>query len=121
MISSNSERRLPEPRHRRCVYHHTAFDDDLVLRVVDIRRGLYAAISEDLVQLAVQRFLQLRGRDLRKIPATGELLAWLQVLAHAFGTQPDALQQRLSDPRNLKKLPCLSVLLKDHQDMVELI
>jgi MoxR-like ATPase len=120
IITSNSERRLPEPFLRRCVYHHIVFDDDLVERVVEKRRGLYPAISDDLVKLAVQRFLGLRTRDLRKIPATSELLAWLQVLSHAFGTKPEDLQERLSDPRHLKKLPYLGVLLKDHQDVDEL-
>jgi MoxR-like ATPase len=121
VITSNSERRLPEPFLRRCVYHHIVFDDDLVWRVVEKRRGLYAALSDQLVQLAVQRFLQLRDRDLRKIPATGELLAWLQVLAHAYGTQPEILQERLNDSHNLKTLPYLGVLLKDHQDTEDLM
>ena len=67
-----------------------------------------------------KRFLNLRSRDLRKIPATSELLAWLQVLAYALGAQPDELRQRLSDPRQLKNLPYLGVLLKDHQDVAEL-
>ena len=102
------------------MYHHIVFDDDLVLRVVEKRRGLYPAISDELVRLAVQRFLQLRDRDLRKIPATGELLQWLQVLSHAYGTKPEELHQRLSDPHKLRKLPYLGVLLKDHQDMDEL-
>ena len=97
------------------------FDDDLVRRVVEKRRRLYDKLSDELVQLAVKCFLQLRTRDLRKIPATGELLAWLQVLAHSLGTDPAELHDRLSDTRNLKKLPYLGVLLKDHQDVVELM
>ncbi len=120
VITSNSERRLPEPFLRRCVYHHILFDDDLVARVVEKRRQLYPAISDELVRLAVQRFLRLRDRDLRKIPATGELLQWLQVLSHAYGTNPEELQHRLSDPHKLRNLPYLGVLLKDHQDMDEL-
>lgn len=125
VITSNSERRLPEPFLRRCVYHHIAFDDQLVRSVVERRRNLYGQLSDELIQLAMERFMNLRGRDLRgrdlrKIPATSELLSWLQVLAHALGAKPDELQQRLSDRGQLKRLPYLSVLLKDHQDVAEL-
>lgn len=113
-ITSNSERRLPEPFLRRCVYHHIRFDDDIVARAVAAHRDEYSTLSEDFVKLALQRFLALRERSLRKQPATGELLVWLRVLALAVGTYPDRLDQDLS------KLPYLGVLLKDHQDIEEL-
>ncbi|MGE3538489.1 MAG: AAA family ATPase [Candidatus Tectimicrobiota bacterium] len=113
-ITSNSERRLPEPFLRRCVYHHIRFDDALVLRAVDTRREEYAALPRDFVALAVQRFLALRDRPLRKRPSTGELLVWLRVLALAVGTYPERLEQDLS------QLPYLGVLLKDHQDIEDL-
>ncbi len=64
--------------------------------------------------MAVERFLALRDRSLRKKPATGELLVWLRVLALAVETVPERLD------RNLTKLPYLGVLLKDHQDIDEL-
>ena len=34
-ITSNSERRLPEPFLRRCVYHHIRFNDTLIERAVE--------------------------------------------------------------------------------------
>jgi MoxR-like ATPase len=113
-ITSNSERRLPEPFLRRCVYHHIRFDDELVMRAVDKRRDEHDALPPDFVRLAVQRFLALRDRPLRKRPATGELLVWLRVLALAVGTYPERLEQDLS------QLPYLGVLLKDHQDIEDL-
>ena len=113
-ITSNSERRLPEPFLRRCVYHHIEFDENLVRRVVEVRRqrGEYKSLSEEFLRLALQRFLELRGRSLRKPPATGELLVWLRVLALAAGVHPATL-----DEKDLSKLPYLGVLLKDHEDM----
>jgi hypothetical protein len=42
--------------------------------------------------LAIQRFLALRDRPLRKIPSTGELLGRLRVLALAIGTYPERLE-----------------------------
>jgi MoxR-like ATPase len=37
-ITSNSERRLPEPFLRRCVYHHITFDRNIVEKAVMMRR-----------------------------------------------------------------------------------
>jgi hypothetical protein len=100
--------------YARCVYHHIRFDDELVMHAVDKRRDEYAALPPDFVKLAVQRFLALRDRPLRKCPATGELLVWLRVLALAVGASPERLEQ------NLSQLPYLGVLLKDHQNLADL-
>ncbi len=113
-ITSNSERRLPEPFLRRCVYHHIRFDDKIVEQAVATRRAEFSNLSDDFLKMAMQRFLALRDRSLRKQPATGELLVWLRVLALAVGTYPERLEGDLS------KLPYLGVLLKDHQDIEEL-
>jgi len=114
-ITSNSERRLPEPFLRRCVYHHIRFDDRLPELAVQARRQeAFPNLSDDLIKLAVRRFLSLRDRNLRKMPATGELLVWLNVLSVAVGTYSEQLE------RDLSKLPYLGVLLKDHQDIEEL-
>ena len=113
-ITSNSERRLPEAFLRRCVYHHIRFDPELLWNAVVSRRNELNNLSEDFLRLAVERFIALRDVNLRKSPATGELLVWLRVLALAAGTQPEFL------PDDLSKLPYLGVLLKDHQDLEEL-
>ncbi len=63
----------------------------------------------------IERFLALRERNLRKTPATGELLVWLRVLALTV----DVHHARLE--RDLKKLPHIGVLLKDHLDIEELV
>ena len=113
-ITSNSERRLPEPFLRRCVYHHIQFDDRIVEQAVAARQDEFGNLSADFIKLALQRFLALRERSLRKQPATGELLVWLRVLALTVGTYPERLDDDLS------RLPYLGVLLKDHQDIEEL-
>ncbi len=113
-ITSNSERRLPEPFLRRCVYHHIEFDDRIVQQAVESRRDDFRELSDDFLALAIKRFLALRDRTLRKAPATGELLVWLRVLSLSTGRYPEQLEEDLS------KLPYLGTLLKDHQDIEEL-
>ena len=113
-ITSNSERRLPEAFLRRCVYHHIRFDAHIIEQAVASRRDEIPALSDDFIRMAIQRFLALRERNLRKRPATGELLVWMRVLALTIGTYPERLEEDLS------RLPYLGVLLKDRQDIDEL-
>ena len=63
-------------------------------------------------EAAIQRFLELRGIELRKRPATAELLVWLTVLA-AHGGVSD--RELASLP--LRELPALSTLVKDRDDL----
>ncbi len=114
-ITSNSERRLPEPFLRRCVYHHIPFERELIWKAVQKRKKAeYQALDDEFLNLAVDRFLQLREHALRKKPATGELLVWLRILGLNVGEYSKRLDEELSG------LPYLSVLIKDHQDIEDL-
>lgn len=117
-ITSNSERRLPEAFLRRCVFHHIAFDGKLLRQVVDAHRDDFSGLSDSFLALAMRRFLNLRGQHLRKVPATGEFLVWLRVMALAAGASEKTLQVLLAqlDDDN-RELPYLGALLKDRQDM----
>ncbi|MCP4134828.1 MAG: MoxR family ATPase [bacterium] len=115
-ITSNSERRLPEPFLRRCVFHHIRFNEKIIEQAVAVRsKEFLHGLSDGFIKLAIERFLSLRTRTLRKQPATGELLLWLRVLALTAGTYPEQLDEDLS------KLPYLEMLLKDHNDMKEVM
>ncbi len=114
-ITSNSERRLPEPFLRRCVYHHIPFERELVWRAVQRRTDEFPQLSEGFLKMALDRFLLLRERALRKRPATGELLVWLRIL----GLNMDEYSARLDE--DLSKLPYLGVLIKDHKDREDLL
>ncbi len=112
VITSNSERRLPEPFLRRCIFHHIELDEALLRRVVAARLDDFPALSEDVREAAIGRFLELRGREVRKKPATAELLVWLTVLSARGGVDPDELADM-----PLAELPALSVLIKDRDDL----
>lgn len=111
VITSNSERRLPEPFLRRCVVHHIAFTDELVRRAMQARRMDFPSLPADAQEVALQRFLELRDRELRKKPATAELLTWLMVLAARGDISAKGLRATA-----LAELPALSVLIKDQDD-----
>ncbi|MDP2342979.1 MAG: MoxR family ATPase [Deltaproteobacteria bacterium] len=109
LITSNSERRLPGPFLRRCVYAHVDFPaEEQLRRILNLHLG---DAPPALLQTAARRFLALRARgDLQKPPATSELLAWTRALHH-MGVSPDVL-----DKANDKDLPALGALVKMAED-----
>lgn len=111
VITSNSERRLPEPFLRRSIFHHIDFTEELVRRAVAARQSDFPRLPPPVQEAAVERFLELRGRDLRKKPATAELLAWLTVLSARGGVTVDDLREPFS------RVPALSALVKDRDDL----
>lgn len=119
-ITSNSERRLPEPFLRRCVYHHISYDRKFLERIVArrIREGqlkpLDAERDRDLCSQSETRFAEVRDRVRQKQPTTGEYLLWLHALVHRFGGDLVELRRRLEVP--LKELDFLHLLIKDKDD-----
>ena len=112
VITSNSERRLPEPFLRRCIFHHIEFTEDLVRRAVKARGHDFPHLSDELANIAVERFMELRATGIRKRPATAELLVWLTVLNARGDITADALR---GVP--LAELPALSAIVKDREDL----
>jgi MoxR-like ATPase len=111
VITSNSERRLPEPFLRRCIFHHIEFTEELLRRAVEARVGDFPNLIPEVREEAIQRFLELRGRDLRKKPATAELLVWLTLLSARGGVTVEDLRLPL------RSLPALAALVKDRDDL----
>jgi MoxR-like ATPase len=110
VITSNSERKLPEPFLRRCIFHHIELTEDLVRRAVAARGAAFPTLDPGTREAAIKRFLELRDKSLRKRPATAELLVWLILLA-ARGEKADAVERV-----PLGSLPALGALIKDRDD-----
>ncbi len=110
-ITSNDERRLPPAFLRRCVSHHIRLTDDLLWEAIDSHRELYPQLNPEFLKLAVECFWNIRHQVKEKLPATGELLVWLQVLATDKGCRPDVLKTELS------RLPHLGALIKQPEDL----
>lgn len=121
IITSNSERRLPDAFLRRCIFHHIEFNEKLLRKAITAHQHEFTNLSPDFIDLAVNRFADLRKKQLRKTPATGEFLAWLRVLALLAGTDEETLKNALiRGEQKLEKLPYLGVLLKNREDMQSL-
>lgn len=102
VITSNSEKDLPEAFLRRCVYYNIPFPDrNRLFEIVTNRLGLYSTGSSEFLQEALDLFYSLRHGGLRKKPATAELLGWIATLQEMakeeyIFSQPELVQRTLS-------------------------
>ena len=111
IITSNSERQLPDPFLRRCVFHRIEFPDKARLQQILVQRLGHLELPERLIESAIRRFDEIRALPgLEKKPATAELIAWTKVLS-ANGVDASQLERF-----NLTELPAKSALLKTDAD-----
>ncbi len=105
IITSNSEKELPDAFLRRCVFHYIEFpDEEMMERIVKVH---YPDIEMKLVKEAIKRFYWIREVDgLRKKPSTSELLDWIKALALG-GIHVDKITS---------EIPFLGTLLKNELD-----
>ena len=115
IITSNSERQLPLPFLRRCVFHHIAFPSEQKLKEIINQRLSSYHIDDNLISAAIDKFYQVRDiPKTSKRPATGEALTWLVAL-HTRGVLAAELVNA-----TLAKLPLWQALLKDRDDYLRL-
>jgi MoxR-like ATPase len=78
IVTSNSEKMLPDAFLRRCAFHHITFPDDKDLRsIVESRLGTLRMADARLQEL-LELFALFR-RDMQRKPGTAELLQWLHL------------------------------------------
>lgn len=113
VITSNSERDLPKPFLRRCIYYHMGFPSDATLeRILERRIGSRYAVGEGMLAEGIRLFRHLKERaGLRQPPGLAELLDWL------FGLAVD-YDPNVPDLRRQPHLQAItkSTLLKDRND-----
>ncbi len=106
IITSNSEKELPDAFLRRCVFHFIEFPSrQMMTEIVGVH---HPELPNALLEQALERFYELRNIEtLRKKPSTSELIDWLQALVSG-GIQPEQLEE---------KIPFLGVLMKKETDI----
>jgi MoxR-like ATPase len=106
VITSNSEKELPDAFLRRCLFHYIEFPSPEMME--QIARVHFPDLKHNLLAQIVAKFYFIRQRhELKKRPSTSELLDWIQAVL-AGGLSEDDLK---------KRLPFLGVLLKTEEDM----
>jgi len=107
IITSNSEKELPDAFLRRCVFHYIEFpDEELMERIIKVH---YPKIESDLMDAVIARFYWIRSINrLRKKPSTSELIDWVQALI-VGGIDPDRVEA---------EIPFLGTLMKKNEDYI---
>lgn len=116
VITSNREKRLPEPFLRRCLYVRVKFPESVDELQDIVRKNTKLspeALSDGVLVAAVEAFLRVRRLAVghtQKPPSTSELIDWVQIL-HWNGETSESLNQ---DP---KRPPHWGVLFKTMADL----
>jgi len=128
LLTSNSEKNLPDAFLRRCVFYHITFpepskDKNKTLETIvrhkarvsdSYRKHLEQHLGEILLH-----FEGIRNRGLHKKPATAELIRWIEALGRE-GREVfwDKIQwDKIEDPMRAKLLETMPVLLKTKEDL----
>lgn len=91
VITSNTEKNLPDAFLRRCVYYHIPFPEETGALVEILQRHLDPPLKDGFLETCVQFFLHLRKQSLRKVPSTAELVDWVKLLSsEARNGAPDS-------------------------------
>jgi len=106
IITSNSEKELPDPFLRRCVFHYIEFPDEALMeQIVHVH---YPNLKDALLKQCLAKFYSLRSVEtFRKKPSTSELIDWIGVL----------LKAGISEKEIRKELPFVGTLLKNERDL----
>ena len=108
IITSNAKKDLSDPFLGRCTFHHIAFPDPKMMRM--ILNVHFPDLSEELARATLQTFYRLREfRGIEKKPATRELINWVRALQ----SDPDFAVKTLENG----EIPYLGVLFKKSLDL----
>jgi len=102
VITSNSEKNLPDAFLRRCVYYHIPFPTSDELKTIIQRRFqddpvIARHLKPEFIDIVNNHFSDIQKLDLKKEPATAELLAWFSVI-HCVDLNIDPVLKALSQP-----------------------
>ncbi len=118
IMTSNSEKSLPEPFLRRCIFYHIPFPNDKQLMEIAAKKIVnFSNISDEKIKRSIQHFTDIRRKVKKKMPATSELISWLHVLDMEKFYEGEVNFDNLSEnQKNILKFS-YSILIKDKDDL----
>jgi MoxR-like ATPase len=114
IITSNNEKGLPDAFLRRCVFHHISFPDPKEL--IEIVKSNLKTNNAHL-ESVIERFTELRQKNLSKKPATSELIDWIACLQQKNLLNSNMANWKHADDEYKKKLiETLGIITKSKSD-----
>jgi MoxR-like ATPase len=118
IMTSNSEKNLPNAFLRRCVYYHIPFPDEAKLALIVSQR--LSTGNEDYnkaIESAIKKFQEYRSQSVNKKPATSEFIEWISVLKHYEILDAETFSANGDNERAEKYKSSLNVLFKHKEDL----
>jgi MoxR-like ATPase len=118
IITSNSEKHLPDAFLRRCIFYNISFPSvEMMKNIIERRIGKYVSNSNAFLNNALGLFYELREprNGLQKKPATAELLGWLIAMKEMNRDQENPISKKNEE----KIINSLSVLIKNSEDITQ--
>ncbi len=120
IMSSNSEKALPDAFLRRCVFYHINFPDNATLQ--KILTAKVSHFNAGQLEKIVAHFQDIRAKCKRKKPATAELLQWTMVLEQLdkSGELPVTALSSPNETQRTALISSYSLLVKDKEDLKQI-
>ncbi len=126
VITSNAERRLPDPFLRRCVLHEIRLSADTIAKIFASQIEMALETPLDATKkgalAAAVGFYQSRLRDLRRKPTVDQFWRWLALALRYGGKTPNEIAAALNADVGavpLRELPYIATLF-DEPDLSKL-
>jgi MoxR-like ATPase len=118
IMTSNSEKNLPNAFLRRCVYYNIPFPDEKKLALIVLQRlATGDATYDKAIDSAIKKFQDYRSQSVNKKPATSEFIEWISVLKHYDILSPDTFTSNGNMEKAEDYKASLNVLFKHKEDL----
>jgi len=122
IMTSNSEKNLPNAFLRRCVYYNIPFPDEQKLALITRQRlSIGNADYDTAISRAIEQFLNYRNQAINKKPATSEFIDWIRVLKDYDLLNNDFSPSGKNGGEKDKYRASLNVLFKSKEDLEKVI
>ena len=119
VLTSNSEKNLPEPFLRRVLFHHIETPNrKRLLEIIEANISFKEGTDQRLLNAALDHFLDIRdNKQLRKPPATAELLSWIHVIHRDRLNIEEGISSTAEKDLKLKIFNTYALIAKNKEDM----
>ncbi|MVT10288.1 AAA family ATPase [Chitinophaga tropicalis] len=114
ILTSNSEKSLPNAFLRRCIFYHIPFpNEEKLLKIATARLGK----DQPSFAMACKKFMEYRQKALNKKPATSEFLDWLRILDDYGLLNISEFGMKGNQEQQLNYRTSLNALVKTKEDI----
>ncbi|MBD0286799.1 MAG: MoxR family ATPase [Flavisolibacter sp.] len=118
IMTSNSEKNLPNAFLRRCVYYNIPFpDEEKLALIVTQRLSIGDGTNDTAIANAIKKFQEYRNQSINKKPATSEFIEWISVLKYYGILSSDTFSTSGNGEAKEKYNASLNVLFKHKEDL----